>query len=739
MCPSQQLFRRGAAALFAAWAALGIGCSDSPAPPSDEPPGTGACVAGELVGDAGCVPAGLPPDLRCAPGEMESEGGCRAAGVAPEDCGEGFVSDGARGCYAVIPASCPKGQMAVPGDETCRPVAPCAPGKWGSIPTDASTQHVDQSYAGAAPSDGSASAPWKTVQEGIDHASEQAIVAVAAGTYFEDLIIDAPVVLWGVCPDEVTVSGSSTATAAVQVSGGDGEIRDLAITGDSHALLVSNAQVLVDRVWVHDVPGLGPTVQDTLGASRLDLQRSLVEHVGGAGAYALGSEMSVVASAFRDGVSGYAGLGGVGLFAQINPKTGRRAVLEVTGSVVEDNRDMGIASNGADVAVDTTLIRRMSVGVMGYGRAVQVGVEPVTLARGTLQLERSVIEDAVELGVAADGGDAVVRSSTVRRVETGGGLFARGIGAVDHVEAGRCNLTVIGSLVDRAAEAGLTVTGCDARIEATVVRGSAPAPAPPYWGWGIHIEGSELTGQRSVATVIGSVVEQTLELGIDVFAADATIESTLVRDIVSAQRTSSGIAVGGPVEARGSATVRAAQVERAHGGMLISNGDAVIEQSAVLDCVRGVNVQKGSTATVRALSVERAGELGVYVGGSHATLEALSIREVSSNAEGRFGDGIAVLGASADVSISRTRVEASQRAALLNAGAAVAFGDSAFMCSGFDLEGEPWDGTAYRYQHLGGTVCGCGERVDECQILSGGLEPPAELDTPQRYLPSTVP
>src|SRR5262249_50701377 len=145
----------------------------------------------------------------------ESEA-CVKAGVDPTACAPGFEWD-AGGCAPVLPpAPCAAGMMALAGETACRPVATCAGGTWGDIPVGADTQYVDGSYAGG-DSDGSAPKPWTTIAEGLIAASDGAIIAVAAGTYPEDLTIEHPVRVWGRCPSMVSVEGRDSAAAAFLV------------------------------------------------------------------------------------------------------------------------------------------------------------------------------------------------------------------------------------------------------------------------------------------------------------------------------------------------------------------------------------------------------------------------------------------------------------------------------------------------------------------------------------------
>src|SRR5262249_46663449 len=138
-------------------------------------------------------------------------GGCQPAGVPPEACGEGFTADGAQGCRAVLPAQpCGAGEMAVPGEAACHRVAVCSVGTWGASPVDPEPVDVDGSYAGG-DSDGSAAHPFATIGDAYIAAKPNATIAIAAGTYTEELDFEfKPVHLWGVCPDQVTLVGTGS-------------------------------------------------------------------------------------------------------------------------------------------------------------------------------------------------------------------------------------------------------------------------------------------------------------------------------------------------------------------------------------------------------------------------------------------------------------------------------------------------------------------------------------------------
>src|SRR5262245_14855164 len=113
---SRRALARGAPVLFAVAPLLGCGDPDTAASSSVAPPDAATdCGPGAMpLASGGCQPAGLPPDMPCKPGEAETMNGCEPAGIAPEACAKGFAPDGERGCKAILPASCPDGQLAIP-------------------------------------------------------------------------------------------------------------------------------------------------------------------------------------------------------------------------------------------------------------------------------------------------------------------------------------------------------------------------------------------------------------------------------------------------------------------------------------------------------------------------------------------------------------------------------------------------------------------------------------------------
>ncbi len=127
--------------------------------------------------------------------------------------------------------TCPEGEVL--DSAGCMPEA-CGVGTWGNLPVDGGTVYVDVTATGAA--DGSAAAPFPTIQAGLDLAAERkgGLVAVAAGTYLEYLTMGSghdAVTLAGRCRELVTVDGSEGAdTPAIQIIG-ERKTPEIAIEG----------------------------------------------------------------------------------------------------------------------------------------------------------------------------------------------------------------------------------------------------------------------------------------------------------------------------------------------------------------------------------------------------------------------------------------------------------------------------------------------------------------------------
>ncbi len=652
-------------------------CSvETPPPQNIGPIGKGECHPGErLLEDGRCQPPGLPLDMPCPPGETPLDGGgCQAAGVPPKECGDGFKSDGQGGCLPILPAEpCNKGLMAVPGDTTCHEISPCGASLWGDIPVEPTTQFVDGSYAGV-DSNGSQTKPWTTVQEGIDAAEKGAIVAIAAGTYSENLTLSFKRKrLWGRCPSMVTLQGVDPKSPTLRVYVPDAEVRGVAITGESVGVSTYNAEpVLLENVWIHDTHAYGIEAD---APSTVTLSNSLIENVGAVGVATYGGAVTLERSAIRHVLAGRANVG-VSIYGEIGP-SGGRAAITVRASVIEESHRNAVGTTNTDLSLERVAIR-----------GVPASADPTIVRHGVIASKGSV-SSIVQTTIEGAQAPLVIETST---------------GVVDHVTVHE-------------------------------------APSPPIghpWIAGILVQADILAGDTATATVRHSAVFRQPQFGISVLGATATIESTL------ATGNAKDLGHHAAMDAeRSQVTIKhSALVDNTHFGLSVEGSNVALLSSvirgvtattdggecvAVRDLLGPGPLKEPSVFTMRSSIVENCVQVGVIATDSQLFIETSLLRSVKHDADGLFGDVVAIVTNDPETpasSIVGTRIEAAERAGVSSFGAALDIGFSSVGCGLFDLVGEDSPETSFSYKKVGDNVCGCPTPAELCQVASPGLAPP---------------
>jgi hypothetical protein len=570
--------------------------------------------------DAGDVSEAETTPIGCQPGEaIADDGHCEAAGVPPAHCGVGFQPDGNRGCVAVVPADpCPFGSMAVPGETTCHDVAPCADGTFGGIPVDATTQYVDASFTGT--SDGSAKAPWKTIQAAVTAAAADAIVAIAAGSYAEDVHVGVtigaggkPVKLWGVCPAKVEIVGSSTGGAALSILGGakGTEVHGLALRGGAEGLKVDGSpDVVVDGVWIHDTARRGVEVESSYGATRLSIAHTLVERASGMGMFFLASTATVDASVVRDGQVLAGDTFGEGIHVQEDgPK---RSNVTVRGCLLEGNSDLGITVEASDAIIDATLIRdtrpRPVQNIQGSGiEIVDYQGQPANVT-----VTSSVVERSHAIGLLVGGSQATIQWTVVRDTQprASDNYFGRGIAIENDIKTHvRSTVTLQASVVERSLDVGVFVQASDAIVTSLWVRDTQPQAWDQKNGRGIDAQPND--GMQPTLTLASTIVERSYEFGVLLDGIDsAIVDALLVRDTQS--RTVDGTfgdAFSLFAETFStSATIRSSRFERSARVGVSSFGGTVVLATSALDC-NGIHLDGETYAAVDASFTDNGGNV----------------------------------------------------------------------------------------------------------------------------------
>ncbi len=471
----------------------------------------------------------MPP-----PGERPlDDGSCQPAGIGANGCAAGFDHDDDRGCAPVLPGeACPPGLMATPGDTKCHQLAECGEDTWGDIPTDSNTAHVDQAYAGG-DSDGTAARPWTTIQEGVDAASSGDVVALAAGSYQEDVQIAGKAVrLWGRCPELTEIVGSSAELAALRVgSAGTGcEIHTLAVRGDAIGVLVhSSLEVHLDRLWIHDNASRGLNIEAHAGPTSVTIDGSLLEGNHDIGVFVSGAEVAFDSVVIRDTEPNAQGQTGRGISSSPNASTGLAPTLSLIRCLIDHNQDVGLLAAGATTAVEATVVQDTQLsgsGLDGRGIATQPGpgAEPSALSLSGVVVQRNLTN-----GIYASGTQAIFESVVVRDTSAdGAGMGGRGITVQNSDNGGASSaLTLRNSLVARNQEAGVYAASSPIELESVVVRDTG-VNGQGQGRRGVNAEAIVNRPDPSPVILTYSPIDHNHEMGVALLGVDGWIEGSLI-------------------------------------------------------------------------------------------------------------------------------------------------------------------------------------------------------------------
>lgn len=225
------------------------------------------------------------------------------------------------------------------------------------------------------------------------------------------------------------------------------------------------------------------------------------------------------------------------------------ATVVVTGSLVSNNHDTGVAifSSGAHIEASVVRATRPSVadGLGGWGLDVQVlcTEEPEGLvcdpaARANATVTSSLLEHNSMVSVAVGSSDLVVESSVIRDTlpaaadQSGGrGIHlqllctdASGVTTCDPAARPSAHLTT--SLVEHNVEFGLSVLGSDVVVESSVVRDTSTRASDGLYGDGIAVLSLDAP---AALTVTRSRVDNSRRAGVSNFGASATLSGSHVR------------------------------------------------------------------------------------------------------------------------------------------------------------------------------------------------------------------
>jgi len=707
-------------------------CSDGAA---DEPAaGGGGEAGGQLT-----PPEVGPPATACQPGELElDDGSCQAAGIPAQACGDFLLPTGDGSCEPILPASpCTgAGTMAVPGEGACRPVAACDKAPWGDAPIEATTQFVDGGFGGQ--SDGTAAAPWTSIQQAIDAAADGAAIAVAAGNYAEALSVAGKAVrIWGRCPELVTIaSPDASPSVSLQATASGSELHALGISGRG-VVVTAATGLLLDRLWIHAVDGIGVHLE---AAAQGTVTGSLIELCGEAALRVEGASANVEACSLRD--THQAGTDVSYAAIQVDSDA-TVAMLAASRLLIERAGHAGVRTLGADSTIVDSVVRDISDPIGAYG----IVLRDLAGRPSSSEVRRVVVTD-MNVGLIGANSELVVEHVAIRdlseAVSDGSGLAIGMLTTAPELER---SVTVRASTIRRVANVGLFAEGAQVTAEGLLVEDVTPFVEGT--GYAIKLDADDGMGGGSIGSLRGVHIERATTSGIRIEGSEADIDSTLVSDT---RALVLGYAVG--IETVPDVTaelpsvlqLRASLIRGTAGiGVLILGCSFDVHGTRIQDTIAGsddllgaglyaqMSVELGWPAdgSVAWSSVERSRTFGVVVNDATVTFEHLEVAEVTPSAKtGLYGDGVAVVGVDlvTFATLSDSLISGCQRAGVASFAASAELERNWLDCNTMGLAIAERDGVLGTLVDKGGNRCGCGAGDDgACKVLSAEIVPPEPL------------
>ncbi len=383
------------------------------------------------------------------------------------------------------------------------------------------------------------------------------VVAVAKGTYDENVTLRGQITLWGACIAQTriasTTAGPTDGSIDVTGSGNGVMVKNLQVGGSSMGIVVQRSPVGVqlDSVLVQGAVGAGLAVAgtrqsmatnlvvrdidtradgtqgvgiDVEAGGLLDATRVAVEGSRYIGALANGdgSHLSLTDTVVRDTRPNPSGTVGTGVRVESG------AVVDLTHAVIEHNTNIGVGASDsgvmhmADAVVRDTLPNPTS---MDSGRGIEVG------SGAQLDAQRTWIEGNRDVGVEVSGTGAMVslEDSVVRDTQpqesdqdTGRGISAQNGAALNLSRVVVADNHDFGVF---ATDPATVVTTSD-----LVVTRTLPRETDNLSGHGLQIQdGASATLSRASLTHNHEVGLAALGAGVHVDVTDLTISDTQSR------------------------------------------------------------------------------------------------------------------------------------------------------------------------------------------------------------------
>lgn len=396
---------------------------------------------------------------------------------------------------------------------------------WQDVPCTR-VWHVQQ---GAAPGDGSRTRPFPSLAPAAAVAAPGDCIALAAGRY-DPASLSGGVSLLGTGTDHVTIAGDTP----LSVKGGSGGLlRGFALATDEAALSIAGTTDLrVEQVAVSSARGSGIDARGVAGLAVTGVQIQQVRSAAGPdGPYGIGillaegSSATVTATVVEHtGTQGILvhdasialvhavvanTLHGVALVRDASPTA---PVCSVDGSVLEQNRGVGLLALGVALAASANTIANT-----GYGDGVARGI---SARGGRVDLVDNHVHHSEGLGVALEEVDGVVARNRIEHNASEGIVLSKIAGA---------GLLLTNNLVASNEAAGIRCTASIATISGGRVAGTRTRALLDAAGAGYSLVGDGIQLLNgSMVSVSGVALQDNQRIGLIVDASEAVVTNVTI-------------------------------------------------------------------------------------------------------------------------------------------------------------------------------------------------------------------
>jgi hypothetical protein len=232
----------------------------------------------------------------------------------------------------------------------------------------------------------------------------------------------------------------------------------------------------------------------------LTVRESLVSGNRDAGIIVASVDASVFSSVIRDTLEQECDQsGGAGLVSQFDPSVGHLGNLWVEGSLVTNNRKVGIVSLGVKAIILSSSVRDTlpEKSSLQFGRGITAQCYPHVGVCGSLRVTDSLVSFSEEAGVSVFGvpselSRVAVVDTTTNDSGRWAGEHGQGIWALCDPDTGASGtLTIASCLVASSHGAGVALEGVSGIMTGSVVDSVLAQPKDNMFGYGVQIGGRD--------------------------------------------------------------------------------------------------------------------------------------------------------------------------------------------------------------------------------------------------------